>query len=384
MFKLALNAGHGLYTAGKRCLKSLDPNETREWYLNDRIADKIENLLTAYNGIEVLRIDDTTGQKDIGLSTRTTKANNWGADFYLAIHHNAGVNGGTGGGIVAFTYTSVGSTTAAWQKDLYNELIKLTGLKGNRATPLSKANLHEVRETKMPAVLLELGFMDSAKDVPIILTDKFATECAQACVNVIVAKAGLTKKVKENVQPVIVPTVEPTPTPTPTPVVTPSVQNTTTTGKLAAGTKLNLASTPLYANASASKAKSNKTGVFYIWSTEVVNGKIRITNTAARVGVKGQVTGFIKYDDAVKAAGAKETVAAKTIKKGSKLQLNKVALYANATKALKAATKTGTFYIWSTEVVNNRIRITNSVANVGKSGQVTGFIKLSDAKASLI
>ena len=379
-FKLALNAGHGLYTAGKRCLKSLDPNETREWYLNDRIADKIENLLTAYNGIEVLRIDDTTGQKDIALSTRTTKANNWGADFYLAIHANAGIKGGTGGGIVAFTYTSVGSTTAAWQKDLYNELIKLTGLKGNRATPLAKANLHEVRETKMPAVLLELGFMDSATDLPIILTDKFAAECAQACVNVIVAKAGLTKKVQENVKPVVTPT--PTPTPTPAPVVTPQVQNTTS--KLAAGTKLNLSATPLYTTAAATTYKNTKTGVFYIWSTEVVSGKIRITNTAARVGVKGQVTGFIKYDDAVKAAGAKETVAAKTITNGAKLQLNKVALYANATKALKAATKTGTYYIWSTEVINGRIRITNSPANVGKSGQVTGFIKLSDAKASLV
>lgn len=27
MYKIALNAGHGLNTAGKRCLASLDPNE---------------------------------------------------------------------------------------------------------------------------------------------------------------------------------------------------------------------------------------------------------------------------------------------------------------------------------------------------------------------
>ena len=81
-FKLALNAGHGLNTAGKRCMKALDPNETREWTLNNRIADKIESLLAAYNGIEILRIDDTTGATDIALATRTTKANNWGADFY--------------------------------------------------------------------------------------------------------------------------------------------------------------------------------------------------------------------------------------------------------------------------------------------------------------
>ena len=39
MFKIALNAGHYLNTAGKRCLKKLDKNETREWVLNNRICD---------------------------------------------------------------------------------------------------------------------------------------------------------------------------------------------------------------------------------------------------------------------------------------------------------------------------------------------------------
>lgn len=193
-FKLALNAGHGMNTAGKRCMKALDPNETRENYLNRRICDKIEKLLANYKGIEILRIDDTTGKTDITLATRTSKANAWKADFYLAIHANAGINGGKGGGIMAFVYTKVDNITLAWQKEIYNELIALTGLKGNRSTPLAKANLHEVRETNMPAVLLELGFMDSKTDVPIILTDKFATQCAQACVNVIIRRAGLTKK----------------------------------------------------------------------------------------------------------------------------------------------------------------------------------------------
>jgi len=45
MFKLALTAGHYYYTAGKRCLKTIDPKETREWWLNDRVVDKIEKLL---------------------------------------------------------------------------------------------------------------------------------------------------------------------------------------------------------------------------------------------------------------------------------------------------------------------------------------------------
>lgn len=194
-FKLALSAGHYLYTAGKRCSKSLDPNETREWWLNDRIADRIETLLKDYSSIEVLRLDDTTGKKDVSLKARSDAANKWGADFYLAVHHNAGINGGTGGGITAYAYNgSVSQVTLQWQKELYNELIKLTGLKGNRSNGCPRANLHECREPKAPAVLLELGFMDSKTDVPIILTQDFAYKCAQACVNIIVKRAGLTKK----------------------------------------------------------------------------------------------------------------------------------------------------------------------------------------------
>lgn len=65
---------------------------------------------------------------------------------------------------------------------------------------------------------------------------------------------------------------------------------------------------------------------------------------------------------------------------GTKLTLKNVAIYTSSASTAKAGTKTGTYYVWSAEVVNNKIRITNSTANVGKSGQVTGWISYSDAK----
>lgn len=195
MFKLALNAGHGLNTAGKRCMKKLDPNQTREWVLNSRICEKIETKLKAYTGYNLIRLDDPTGKKDIPLKTRTNNANNFGADFYLSIHHNAGVKGGSGGGIVAFVYTKPSKEALEWQEALYDAIIDKTALKGNRSIPLGKKNLHECRESNMPCVLIECGFMDSKTDVPIILTDKFAEQVAEACVEVIVKKAGLKKKV---------------------------------------------------------------------------------------------------------------------------------------------------------------------------------------------
>lgn len=194
MFKIALDAGHGMYTPGKRCLKSLDANETREWYLNDRIADRVEKLLESFSGYSLLRVDDTTGDVDVSLASRVTRANEWGADFYLSIHHNAGVNGGSGGGIVSIAYTGASEKSIEYQKLLYDELINAAGLSGNRSDPVPKQNLYVLRETDMPAVLIECGFMDSSTDVPVILTEEFANRCAEGIVNTLVKIGGLVKK----------------------------------------------------------------------------------------------------------------------------------------------------------------------------------------------
>lgn len=194
MFKIALTAGHYKYTAGKRIPKELDKNETREWVLNDRICDKIEKKLKAYEGYELLRTDDTSGEKAISVEDRAAAANKFGAEVYISVHHNAGIDGGKGGGIVAYTYTKIDKETEAWQKELYNSLIKHTGLKGNRAQPLAKADLAECRLTAMPAILLECGFLDSATDSKIILTEEYAEKCAEAIVEVLVKRGELKKK----------------------------------------------------------------------------------------------------------------------------------------------------------------------------------------------
>lgn len=197
-FKIALGAGHGLTTPGKRCDKTLDPNETSEWWLNDRVCDYVESYLKEYTGYSLLRLDDIDdGKDDVALSTRVSKANNWGADFYLSVHHNAGANRTSAGGICAFTHPQASVSSVKWRDALYDALIDHTGLKGNRATPKTTGNFYVLRNTKMPAVLLELGFMDSKVDVPIILSNSFAQKCAKAIVEVLVDRGGLTKKQTE-------------------------------------------------------------------------------------------------------------------------------------------------------------------------------------------
>ena len=69
----------------------------------------------------------------------------------------------------------------------------------------------------------------------------------------------------------------------------------------------------------------------------------------------------------------------KTYTAGEKITLSKTKLYSASTSKNAVTTKTGTFYIYSSEIVNGRIRITNSAKNVGKtpaSNYVTGWIEV--------
>lgn len=191
---IALDAGHYLGTPGKRCLKSIDPGETREWVLNSRIAEKVQKILADYQ-VDILRVDDPTGQTDVTLQQRTDKANAAKADLYLSIHANAGINGGSGGGIVMYAWdVDPGEESLRVRDTIYQYTVSTTGLKGNRANPLALANFHVLRETNMPAVLGEFGFMDSTTDTPIILTEEFADHCADGIAAALVALYGLEEK----------------------------------------------------------------------------------------------------------------------------------------------------------------------------------------------
>ena len=182
---ICIDAGHGLYTPGKRCMKSIDPDETREWTLNSRIADKLQAFLAGYD-CATMRVDDVTGEEDVPLSDRTKAANQANAMVYISIHHNAGIKGGSGGGIVVYIHPSHQKQSEVVQEAAYRHLIAQTGLKGNRANPIAQANHQVTRETKMPAILCECGFMDSATDTPVILTEDFSRKAAQGLCNALV------------------------------------------------------------------------------------------------------------------------------------------------------------------------------------------------------
>lgn len=174
---ICIDAGHYLGTPGKRCLKSIDPEETREWVLNGRIADKLQAILADYD-CQTMRADDPSGQTEVTLAQRVKKANDAKADLYLSIHHNAGIKGGSGGGIVVYVQPGADEQSKVVQKAVYDGAVEATGLRGNRSNPTPSADLYVLRNSKMPSVLGEFGFMDSTTDTPIILTEQFADQAA--------------------------------------------------------------------------------------------------------------------------------------------------------------------------------------------------------------
>jgi N-acetylmuramoyl-L-alanine amidase len=156
--KIAVDAGHGYNTSGKRT-----PDGEREWSFNNAVALALISELTRYKDVQVLRLDDPTGKTDVPLVERTRKANAWGADLVISVHHNANTaKWGAWGGVETFVQTGTGGKSLELAKAVQPRIVKAMCL---RDRGVKFANLHMLRESKMPAILTEGGFMDSTTDI---------------------------------------------------------------------------------------------------------------------------------------------------------------------------------------------------------------------------
>ena len=106
---------------------------------------------------------------------------------------------------------------------------------------------------------------------------------------------------------------------------------------------------------------------------------------------KSQIGAFSSLENAKKACKAGYsvfdnsgtvvyTIAEKTYAKGVKINLSNVTLYSSST-AKTGTKKSSTYYLYDGQIVNGRMRITNSVANCGKTpagSYVTGWVNQAD------
>lgn len=71
-----------------------------------------------------------------------------------------------------------------------------------------------------------------------------------------------------------------------------ATQATVPSNAIKAGAKYTLSNTPIYTSSTGATV-GKRSGVFYTWSADVTNGRIKMTNKPERVGVKGQVSFFV-------------------------------------------------------------------------------------------
>lgn len=188
-FKVAIDAGHGGNgsTPGKRT-----PDGEYEWNFNDKVVRAVIEELNNYEDVEIKRVDDASGKTDVPLKTRTHEANAWGADIYISVHHNANTGKwGNHTGTETFTYIGSDPKSEKLASIVHPLLVQAMGL---RDRGLKKANFHVLRETKMPAILVECGYMDSLIDIKKLRDDKVLKLAGQKIAEGIAIYAGLKKK----------------------------------------------------------------------------------------------------------------------------------------------------------------------------------------------
>lgn len=138
-----------------------DPGATgfglKEKDLTLKIAKLLINKLNAYE-VEVLstRDEDTA----VSLRDRARMANDRNADFYCSLHINAG--GGTG--FESYVHVAAPEKTEALRSVIHAEMARYYLDAGFPDRGKKRANFAVLRETVMPAVLLENLFIDHPRD----------------------------------------------------------------------------------------------------------------------------------------------------------------------------------------------------------------------------
>lgn len=187
--KIVIDPGHGGSDPGAVA------NGLKEKDITLDISLKLYNLLKKY---DVQTILTRTDDRDVTLTQRANIANTENADFFISIHINAG--GGTG--FESFRHPNASDRTTSIQTIIHREVANFFKSKGFADRGIKTANYAVLRETKMPAVLLENLFIDNTRDAAFLREETNRQDIAQAICNGIVQAFALKPVQQQVVQPV--------------------------------------------------------------------------------------------------------------------------------------------------------------------------------------
>ncbi|TWT00081.1 N-acetylmuramoyl-L-alanine amidase [Planomicrobium sp. CPCC 101079] len=169
--KIMIDAGHGPETKGKRS----PDGRLREFQFNSPVANEVKKQLKALGHTVIFSHQPN---QDVPLDERTALANRLKVDLFISIHANAfGTGFNTVNGIETFTYSAASIGAKKLSSFIHQALVLSTGRK-NRGQ--KQADFAVLRDTRMPAVLIECGFMTNQEELALLKSDAYQKRCARA------------------------------------------------------------------------------------------------------------------------------------------------------------------------------------------------------------
>lgn len=150
-YRIALDAGHGGSDPGAVYKGRQEKDDTLDLTL--AVGDILKK-----NGIDVY-YTRTTDEYETPFK-KATDANNSGADLFVSIHRNSSENPNQYSGVETLVYSDTGLKTEV-ARNINNQL-EDAGFKNLGVD--ERKNLVVLKRTKMPAVLVEAGFINNDKD----------------------------------------------------------------------------------------------------------------------------------------------------------------------------------------------------------------------------
>lgn len=186
-FKIAWNDGHTLSGTGTGAVGII-----KETDRNRRIGALAKKYLLEYENVEI--VNCTIDKSENDMYDAVTKANNAGANLFVSNHVNAG--GGVGFETFYSRYSTQDNINKA--KTIHKYLVSTKScLKDRRCIDdysFLGYDLYVLLNTKMDAILCEIGFVDNQTDVNAVNDD----EVARAYAAGIAAAYGLKKNEDNN------------------------------------------------------------------------------------------------------------------------------------------------------------------------------------------
>ena len=210
-YLVAIDAGHGMHTEGKQSVPM-----SKDLYIDGELVRKkgkiikenewnrgvSEYLAAALKrcGIDTMFTADMTGNTDIPLNSRAKKANKYGADILISNHYNAIGNCDTWQsrvkGLLVLRTKNASSKSIKLGKLAVKHLEKDIDYEYSyglmRDVDMSGFTLAILRQTTMPAILIEYGFMDYEKEAKLMLDKKHQEKCAEAVAKAVCEYFGVT------------------------------------------------------------------------------------------------------------------------------------------------------------------------------------------------